>query len=57
MDPTEEENTPRVPLELVFEDNPAPRKGGDEDEGEEGGAFARRRWESERWVRVYGIVT
>lgn len=57
MDPTEEEDIPRVPLELVFEDNPAPRKEGDEDEGEEDGAFARRRWEGERWVRVYGIVT
>ena len=43
MDPAEEEDILRVALELVFEDNPTPRREGDEDEGDEGGAFAKRR--------------
>ena len=57
MDPAKEEDILQVALELVFEDNPMPRREGDEDEGDEGGVFVRRRWEGECWVWVYGIVT
>ena len=57
MDPAEEEDILQVALELVFEDNLMPRREGDEDEGDEGGAFMRRQWEGECWVWVYGIVT
>jgi len=41
MDPAEEE-TLHVVLDLVVEDDPTPRREGDEDEGDKGGAFARR---------------
>ena len=52
MDPAEEEEILRVFLELVFEDGPTPRREGKKGEGGEGGVFARRRWEGERWVWV-----
>jgi len=52
MVPAEEKETLRVALELVFEDDPIPRRDRDKDKGDEGGAFSRRRWEGERWVQV-----
>jgi len=57
MDPAEEE-TLLVALDLVVEEDPTPRRegdegGGDKGGGDKGGAFARRRWEDEHWVRMY----
>ena len=42
----------RVTLELVFEDAPMPRKEGNEDEGGESGAIARRQWKGKCWAWV-----
>jgi hypothetical protein len=39
MDPAEEEEILRIALELVFEDDPKPRRERDKNEGGEGGAF------------------
>jgi hypothetical protein len=36
----------------MFEDGLTAKREGDEDEGGVGGAFARRQWEGEHWVRV-----
>ena len=41
MDPTEEES-----LEAAFEDDPTPRREGDEDDEGEGGEFVRRQWKA-----------
>jgi hypothetical protein len=41
VDPAGKERIPRVALELVFEDDPVPRREGNEDEVSEGGACMR----------------
>jgi hypothetical protein len=52
VNPAEEKKSLHVALELVFEDDPTPRREGDEDKTGEGEPFAKRRWKGERWVRV-----
>ena len=52
MDPAEEEKGLHVAMELVFEDDPTPRREGDDDEGGEGELFAKTRRRGERCVWV-----
>jgi len=52
VDLAEEEQSLSFALELVFGDDPTPRREGDEDKAGEGEPFAKRRRKGKSWVRV-----